>query len=106
MKLFNCFALNTVVILICSIVSMAQNYQRGSKPLTYRISEIAVDSSSNQVTAFDLNDSGNAVGDFGTSPTSSHGFLRNSAGNVTVTPIASGNSNRKINSLGEVAGSI
>jgi probable HAF family extracellular repeat protein len=106
MKLFNSLAVYAVVILVASITGLAQTYQRGAKPMTYRISEIAIDSSSNQVTAFDLNDTGNAVGDFGTSPTSAHGFLRNSDGNVTLTPIPSRNSNRKINSLGEVAGSV
>lgn len=106
MKLFNTFALCTLFTLICSITGMAQTYQRGAKPMTYRISEIAVDSNSNQVTAFDLNDLSNTVGDFGSSPSSSRGFLRNANGNVTVTSLTSRSSNRKINAVGEVAGSI
>jgi probable HAF family extracellular repeat protein len=96
-----------VMVLLVSTFAVGQNYQRGAKPMTYRISELTVtDSAKQNSMAFDMNDRGEIVGQVFATADQSNGFILDNAG--TVKKLAAGtnfqSSGRKVNSLGDVAG--
>lgn len=99
------FSICALAFALASTFAAAQNYQKGPRPMTYRMAELGVPTSAPEVLAFDINDLGQSVGTVSASAAERNGFFRDHAGNVTfISTLSANSSNRKINAAGEVAG--